>query len=105
VEIVVDEVVAGEMAGTQSRRRPHPMSRGERMPAEMAVPEAAVDGAGKAEVKGAEVEAMAATPRLRIRSDGDGQHRREHGRKYHGTYSNSTMRHGSLLEPPVHAGT
>jgi hypothetical protein len=95
------------------------MSRGERMPAEMAVPEATVEGAGKAvaaEVKAAEVEAvaaevaaakvpseMAAASRLRIRSDGESEHRCKHGcehrRKYHGTYSNSSMWHGSLLQP------
>jgi hypothetical protein len=92
------------------------MSRGERMPAEMAVSEAAVEGAGKAvpaEVKTAEMEAMstevaakvpsemAAASRLRIHSDGGNQHRCKHGceqgRKYHGTYSNSSIWHGSLL--------
>jgi hypothetical protein len=34
-----------------------------------------------------------------IRSDGERQHRCNHGRKCHGTYSNSSMRHGSLLQP------
>jgi hypothetical protein len=100
------------MAGTQSRR-PHAMSRGERAPTEMVVPEAAMGKAVAAKMKAAaaEVEAMAAKveaakvattkmsttemaaavssapSRLRVRPDAEAQHRS----KYGDTYANSAM--------------